>query len=400
MFAFWASLLAVALLAFAVSETVDARTDPGTGRVRTIFVGEIEATNFPYPSWIDAEPKFKLQCVPCAIELFSDADARRFARMYLPRTYDALIGSYDVILFEDFAFRIFPEGTLERFQKAIRDEGLGIVLVEFVYWSANLNEIDRWMQSSFYEVFAADVIFGSATDVGRRFYEVLKSDPILAIPDISKWAMNGASHGDLKAREGATVQAIWSQRKTEAMVTRTYGNASVLQISHGWDNIPTDTVGRYEYLPDLIFNELFFAANVAPPQDFAMVHMIRVDLIQLARRRESAVALLDFVDRFGANTAKLERTLGDLDELIKDGEREYIRSQYAEAQDTLREAAEGYGRFSKSAIDLKSRAMLWIYIIEWITVTATLMICLEAVWILMIRRRLYKSVDVTRGHTG
>jgi len=174
----------------------------------------------------------------------------------------------------------------------------------------------------------------------------------------------------------------------------------VLQISHGWDNIPTDTVARYEYLPDLIFNELFFAANVAPPQDFAMVHMIRVDLIRLARRRESAVALLDFVDRFGANTAKLERTLGELDGLIKDGEREYIRSQYAEAQDTLREAAEGYGRFSESAIDLKSRAMLWIYIIEWITVTATLMICLEAVWILMVRRRLYKSVDVTRGHTG
>jgi len=207
----------VLLLVLASATVADARTDPDTGRIRVIFLGEVKPAQFPFPSWMEAEPKFTLQRVPCDIEWFSEADARRFARLYLPRTYNALIGQYDAIIFEDFTQRILPEGTLERFQRGIREEGLGITLVEYVYWSGNLNEIDRWMQSTFYDVFAADVVFGSTTDVGRRFYEVLRSDPIFNVPDISKWAMNGAGHGDLKAREGATVQAIWSQRKTRPL---------------------------------------------------------------------------------------------------------------------------------------------------------------------------------------
>jgi len=394
-----ASRCGLALITFALLASpfvTHSRTDPDTGRIRVIFLGEVKPAQFPFPSWIEAEPKFTLRRVPCDIEWFSETDARRFARLYLPRTYKDLVDHYDAIIFEDFTLRILPEGTLERFQKAIGEDGLGIALVEYVYWSGNLNEIDRWMQSSFYDVFAADVVFGSATDVGRRFYEVLRKEPIFGVPDISKWAMNGASHGDLRAREGATVEAIWSQRKTEAVVTRSYGKGSVIQISHGWDNIPSETVIGYEYLPDLIFNELFFTAKVAPPEDLAMVHTIRVDLIQIAQRRESAVALLDFVDRFGANTARLERMLGDLDGVVKQAEKDYILSRYAEAQEALQRATEGYARFSDSAVDLKNRAMIWIYVIEWITVAATLMICLEAVWILMVRRRLYRAVHVTR----
>ncbi len=384
------------LLALSAAVTVDARTDPETGRIRVIFLGEVGYVQFPFPSWIEAEPKFTLLPVPCSVAWYSEADARRSARLYLPRTYDALVDSYDAAIFEDFAFRVLPEGTLDRFQKAIGEEGLGILLVEFVYWTGDLNQIEMWMESRFYEVFAADVILGSATSVGRTFYEVLRTEPIFGVPEVSRWAMNGAPHGDLKFREGATIEANWKGRGTEAVVSRGYGEGKVLQISHGWDNTPSETVIGFEYLPDLIFNEVFFVAKVPPPQELALVHSLRVDLIQLARRRESAIALLDFVDRFGANTMKLESMLGSLDDQVRQGESYYIQSEYAQALDTLSDAATGYARFSESAAEVKRRALLWIYVIEWVTVSATLMICLEVLWLLMIRRKLYRAVGSTR----
>jgi hypothetical protein len=332
-----------------------------------------------------------------------DADAQG-VRLSIEAGYDpqaavdafAHTASYDAAIFEDFAFRVLPDGTLDRFQKGIGEEGLGIVLVEFVYWPGDLNQIELWMQSTFYNVFAADVIFGSATPEGRVFYDILRTEPIFGVPEVPRWAMNGAPHGDLKAREGATIEANWRGRGTEAVVSRGYGEGQVLQISHGWDNIPSETVIGFEYLPDLIFNELFFVAKVPPPQDLALVHSLRVDLIQLARSRESAIALLDFVDRFGANTMKLESMLGSLDDQVRQGETQYIRSEYAQAQDTLSDAATGYARFSESAAEVKRRALLWIYVIEWVTVAATLMICLQVLWILMIRRRLYRAVASTR----
>jgi len=41
--------------------------------------------------------------------------------------------------------------------------------------------------------------------------------------------------------------------------------------------------------------------------------------------------------------------------------------------------------------------MYWIFVTEWLVVSATGLICGFAVWTLMIKRRLYREVKVTRG---
>jgi hypothetical protein len=47
------------------------------------------------------------------------------------------------------------------------------------------------------------------------------------------------------------------------------------------------------------------------------------------------------------------------------------------------------------AVELKERALLWIYIIEWLTILATGMIFGSLLWALMVRRRLYREVGAT-----
>ena len=50
------------------------------------------------------------------------------------------------------------------------------------------------------------------------------------------------------------------------------------------------------------------------------------------------------------------------------------------------------------AIRLKERAFLWVYIIEWFVVTGTMLVVGYATWTLMIERRLYREVSVTRAN--
>ncbi len=48
------------------------------------------------------------------------------------------------------------------------------------------------------------------------------------------------------------------------------------------------------------------------------------------------------------------------------------------------------------ALKAKDEAMLWVYVIEWLTVSGTAMITGSVLWTLMIRKAAYRPVAVTR----
>ncbi|MBU7004938.1 MAG: hypothetical protein HXS50_05185, partial [Theionarchaea archaeon] len=162
-------------------------------------------------------------------------------------------------------------------------------------------------------------------------------------------------------------------------------------------NIPFRTVRLYSFLPDIIYNEVFFVTDVDPPEDVFVVHGIRTGLINLHERMKSGIALIDFVDRFGADTSKIEEALLQLDEKIDLIEEEYIISRYSRAMELISITESEFVDFEQDVVDFKENALMWIYIIEWVTVTGVFMITLQSLWTLMVRRRLYREVGVTRG---
>jgi hypothetical protein len=48
------------------------------------------------------------------------------------------------------------------------------------------------------------------------------------------------------------------------------------------------------------------------------------------------------------------------------------------------------------AMKIKENALLWVYIIEWLSVTGTLVISGSILWMLMVRRSLYREIRGTR----
>ena len=48
------------------------------------------------------------------------------------------------------------------------------------------------------------------------------------------------------------------------------------------------------------------------------------------------------------------------------------------------------------AVKAKHSALFWLYVTEWLVITATLLIVGSILWSLMVRRKMYKEVHSTR----
>lgn len=51
---------------------------------------------------------------------------------------------------------------------------------------------------------------------------------------------------------------------------------------------------------------------------------------------------------------------------------------------------------AEEAMKLKDEALFWVYVVEWLAVASTSLICGAAIWAIMIKRKLYRKAGVTR----
>ena len=274
---------------------------------------------------------------------------------------------------------------------------MGIALIEYANWGGS-NEITRWMDLGFYDVFPANVVMNIVTaGAGRTFYRVENEGGPLNLPGIESVPMNQGYHGDLDPRPGATVEATWKGRQKPAMVTSTYGKGHSLQLDHGWDNIPGETRTKYEYLPDYIFNHIFCIAGIPYPEDLEVVHITRASFVAYSDRKKATLAVLEFVERFGANPYEVAERLDMMDSRHSLASQLYLAGEYEEAGDELFHLLDEFTDIETDLMEAKDRALFWIYLSEWAVVVGVSAFCGVALWTLMVKRKLYKSAGLTKG---
>ncbi|MBU7004211.1 MAG: hypothetical protein HXS50_01495 [Theionarchaea archaeon] len=108
------------------------------------------------------------------------------------------------------------------------------------------------------------------------------------------------------------------------------------------------------------------------------------------------LSMVNWADSFGANTAQLSEKLTGLENKAKEAEEKYISQDYGPAISFLEYLSEEVGVTTQEAVDLKDEALLWVYLVEWLTVSGTSACCGFVLWTLMIRRRSFKEVETTR----
>jgi len=368
-----------------------------SGRIGVLFLGEVAPSTQLFLDWLDAEPRFSFTPVPCDLQWVTFKEAKRFSRMYLPRTQERLSEDYDAVIFEDFTPDVLTLTFVNWTQTAV-SRGMGIALIEFAYWGGS-NEITKWMAMDFYDVFPADVYMNIIPAVaGRTHYRVRNDKGPLNLPGIESVPMNQGYHGDLGPRPGSVVEATWRGRGSPALVTSTYGEGHTLQLDHGWDNIPGDTRLKYKYLQDYIFNQVFCIAGVPYPEDLDLVHVTRASLAAYAQRKKATLSVIEFVEKFGANPSGVGKILENLDSRYARATGLYLSGNYDEAGDELLRLLDEFSKVDSELMAAKDRAFFWIYIVEWTSVLGVGTLCAVLLWSLMVRRSLYRSITTTRSY--
>jgi len=93
------------------------------------------------------------------------------------------------------------------------------------------------------------------------------------------------------------------------LVSRRYGEGITLELDQVRNDIPVPSLHTHRYFPDLIYNELFFAADVEPPTDLELAHQDRHLFIEAKLRKKVILSTLELIQKFGGNTLPVEKQL-------------------------------------------------------------------------------------------
>lgn len=416
------ALLLLTGLVFVVGSVCAADEIPSAKVLLLGSIGQIPLIG----SWFEADPLTYPTYVPCSTHLtnMDGATVKRFIRLYFPRNYDKLL-EYEYMVMPGMDVSYFTQRQQNMIHDSVLDHGLGAMQTRSVQSMADFLA-HEWAQSIVSEVFPNDadaVVSQRFSWEHLRMRFVINTNP--NIPPIF------TPYKELEGVEpvltpGTTCIAI--PREGAVVTSYTIGDYPAGYAgaypdpdfrSPGW--MPHTMYWRYgkgttwthhdmlggdnywqpainPYVPDMILAEFMFAAGRELPEDVMMLHRLRRSFAEFRSTRGFIYSLLDFIDRFGASTGSIASRIAEISARSTEAEQLYLQGMYEESRDAIQTANLDMEAIRSDAMKLKDQALAWTYMIEWVTVTGTLLLVGFALWTLMVRRRLYREVTTT--HLG
>jgi hypothetical protein len=392
----------------------------GEGQICVLAIGQVLPGESPIQQWFESDPLIDYVLVPTDVDFlvgFSEASFRRFVRLYFPRTRE--------VLMEGFDFMVFPDGRLEPFtssqivdMKYAVENGLGsCVTMGGGLASPSRNVYSSWANSVLREILPVELNDRMKHDSSVFTIEVVKDDP----PVLSMFLplgieeFPGVHFTYLTTRLGATVWAnlkvvkfvpegpfsLGLGMKTEWLVSWRVGATGGISWALAddldamwWSSVLSPS--KNEYAGDVFINILLYSAGAPMTHDIFQLHMLRRLYFDYNVEKSLLTGVLEFADSFGTSTRDMYVRVDEVNELRRTSLDSYRSYSFAEATEIMGSAMSRLVELRDDAFDLKDRALFWIYLTQWVTVTGTFLISGFLVWTLMVRRRLYRGVTTTR----
>ncbi len=389
---------------------------PARSRIMHVLaIGEVDTSYCPIKDFCVVEPSLDVTLVVARDMHSTNYGAeglRRMIRLYIPRSMDAML-EYDLILLNQPVIAYFPLTSLEQMRSAIADHGKGALC----YMVSQYADIYMpWLETELSKCFPYDHYANlAAGHPGDEDYdlEVVRDDPTLPplltayVPlGIEKVRPFGGSRPTY-AKEGATVWAY----------CRTHGRHGRYPLFISWPYGPGQGLawttadqfespmwrspdGKERFALDIFTGIVWLSSGWNLPDDPIWVRNMRISFTQIRVRAILTQSLIEFVDMYGANTRHVEQELARMLEINREAGELYLDHDFYSCEARLTEALNLASEIERACIRLRERALLWVYVIEWLAVTSTMTLALVAVWSLMIRRRLYREVSHTRSYSS
>ncbi len=383
-------------------------------RIRVLLTGQIDPTVNPLQAWFLSEPLVDFLPVPSRDlrgDLGGDEAMKKYVRLYFPRTKEAVL-SYDFFLMNSPILVFFRADHIRWLHDAIFAGSGGLNTASIMSQDASIH--GAWVQSVLQEAFPNDAPavverFGGATSSISAFRAVVNREfpePVLTpfLPfGIEKYV--GYDSRVIIPREGSTAMAwqvgnfpllkdvpfilVWQYGKGRTVTT---GDAFGHTFWSSFRARPTDN----EYPLDILMNIIFYSTHRQVQTEILVFHRMRLSFLEFRDRLAILLVLADFVEKFGASSVALHRMIRDLESLVAEAGEAYVSQDFKECNSIMESAFEGIKLAEAEAMELRRRGLLMVYMVEWMVTCSTLMISMFCVWTVMVRRRLYKQVGVTR----
>jgi len=385
--------LSFALAAIVALAGVEARTpkfDPATKRVRVVYLGDAWGAGSPIYE-IYKDPLFSATPVPAsATHAGGVANMSRFIRLYLPRTYNDFVTYFDVVILSDTEAPYYTSKQIHWFSRGVSDAGQGLLMV-----GGREIQLGEWGGTTVEEALPSDFL-GTQT-VEKPFWaipanpdnEIVKALPMNKLPQYL---------GMILVAPKPDAELILTSRPGShpVLLYHEYGKGASMFHTPDWTPLWGQYVNRWEYFGDYVCDMLYYLSGLKVPDDPALMHTLRQYFGDYDVRKQMILNLAEFIDKFGANTGALDKKLGDLHQDRAEASRLYVEQDYDGALTKIRQVLDELEEVQDFALRLKDRAMFWIYITEVSAVTGVSLIAGTAVWFLMVKRKLYREVSVTR----
>lgn len=389
---------------------VAGRTDPATGRVRLLHIGlAFLRPDHPDPVFF-VDPKIDLTMVPVFSSVMQMAEMRRMMRLYLPRTKDELDGNFDLVLMDGAdAFDVRDE-FLRWTTELVQNGNMSFVMSDAGSGWSFAGSGPSWYITSIEPILTVDDSEGREAAMpgySENNYGLVPVDPNHELMRNIPWGeMRFIAMNRPTERLGATVIARMSDenpvnRGKPVIAYWDYpsGGRSASYILTWHTMVDTAWIlafYRWEWHYDVLVHMVYWPAGEPIPADIALVHRVRQLFSELYYSKVLVLSVVDFAERVGANLRQIELEIGKLDTIRRQMGRLYVQNQMEECYDLSLGLESDYQDLIDRTMRAKDRALFWIFVIEWLVVSATLMVAGVVLWVLMVKRRLYREVRQTR----
>ncbi len=380
------------------------RVDPETGQIRVLFMGDaLMDAGFVTPIMIQ-DPMLRINPIPVEFltgTYASIEEAARELRVYFPRIERQVTEGYDVIIIADAREYFFPAKIQIWVRNAVVDHGLGFLMAG---GPQSFGGYQSWNHPSWGDSIVggilpvicltdwqyADRTYFLVPAPGQEDHPLIREIPWKRIPLFCR--------NRVEAKQGSTVVGE-SDRYPPRSPILTYidmGEGMSEAFVFDWGGNGPQDFHRSAYAPIFLSNMLYWIARVPIPEDMALMLRLRSQLTKYFSTRRFVLSVIDFSEKFGANINKAEKALKESDDDRKEVISLYVGGDMGASLDSLQSALANLDEVSRLAIKAKDEALLWVYVIEWFTVSGTAMFTGVIVWTLMVKRAAYREVGFTR----
>jgi uncharacterized membrane protein len=382
---------------FIIFTSLSASNGQFPGKIRVLYHGD--ALDEDWTSLLlYSDPMLEVTRVPSHAWRgdYDPQTIRKFMKLYNPRRYEDLI-YYDMIILSDASREIFTSKEITWFQQSVTRDDVHLSMIGGYDSFGGSHGAPGWSGTTVEDVLPVTFTQEDTgmTSVRMRIQD--EGNPLMkVIGPMAPPPYLGMNIVEARLAANLLSTGISTKGEHPLMIYWEPGGR-VFALTADWNGGWGEMFLTWPSYPTYASLMTYFMAGIDQlPEDLTLFEVFRNEFHEYPTRRALATGLLEFIEKFGVSSTSIVAKISEIDQMKKEAETLFLNQEYSRALQKLDEVNEEFRILSIDLVALKERALLWIYIIEWLAVCGTVMICGFLLWTLMVRRRLYREVRVTR----